>query len=182
MKVFSSRHVALFMALTMSFSSAGNLGNLFDKGLKTGSYSYVVSDESIDMATESDATYDDNQQDYYDTNVSWDAASEGDADDTDDTETTLEISKDILRGKLPSSTGAEADGKYFLDQIGPETLLRGVTPDEYHDITSYLDHHVIYVDGTEYDHVSKLNPTRAFELYIDFELSRDDQQWQQGNR
>lgn len=174
MKVFSSRHVALFMALTMSFSSAGNLGNLFDKGLKTGSYSYVVSDESIDMATESDATYDDNQQDYYDTNVSWDAASEGDADDTDDTETTLEISKDILRGKLPSSTGAEADGKYFLDQIGPETLLRGVTPDEYHDITSYLDHHVIYVDGTEYDHVSKLNPTRAFELYIDFELSRDD--------
>ena len=170
MNFFGRKHVALAMALMMSFSSIGNPESFKGNGLVPDSYSYVLKDESIDMASNGDASEEETSENYTDTSVSDYNASPSDASE----EETLEMNSDILRGKKPDSTGAEATGIYFLaGKNAPPTLL-ATNPDEFYDITSYLNSHKIIVDGSEYNHTDQLDPAKAFEVYIDFKLSRTD--------
>ncbi|MBP5191899.1 MAG: hypothetical protein J6Z74_00995, partial [Eubacterium sp.] len=119
MNFFGRKHVALAMALMMSFSSIGNPESFKGNGLVPDSYSYVLKDESIDMASNGDAS-EEETSDYTDTSVSDYNASPSDAAE----EETLEMNSDILRGKKPDSTGAEATGIYFLaGKNAPPTLL-----------------------------------------------------------
>ena len=170
MNFFGRKHVALAMALMMSFSSIGNPESFKGNGLVPDSYSYVLKDESIDMASNGDASEEETSENYTDTSVSDYNASPSDASE----EETLEMNSDILRGKKPDSTGAEATGIYFLaGKNAPPTLL-ATNPDEFYDVTGYLNTHRIIVDGSEYNHTDKLNPSKSFELYLDFKLSRAD--------
>lgn len=149
MGLIQKKLAATLLAFLMTFSSLGNVNpggaNAKERGGTPKRNEFVATATDADSATSGDALQEGEQ---------------------------LTIDKKAIEKE--EGTGAEADGRYFLEDEERIRNINNASEDDFYDINEYLNTHRINVDGREYDHVQKLNPSKSFSLYLDFALSRID--------